>query len=259
MPYIEAQVLQTERLCQMYLQLKPTDRLLHVGMGWGTIPVYAGMNYNALVCGISNSPNQVERARSLIDDAGMRSRVKALLMDFRELPSLRLPTINRQPAHHITFTKILALDYPDQVGIKNLPLFLHIMSEMLVPGGLLLLQFTVTPFGAPTVAQRWWTRCFAGARIPSLASVSGSEYGASLEAYIAMLGVAGFEVVAADNISRDAATTLASWNDSLADNASSETDPVEAEYRVWELWTAWMSSAIERGVIAKYMVSARKR
>lgn len=69
------------------LDLKPNDRLLDIGCGWGTLVSFAHKNYKCDVLGITLSRNQTCFGNEMILKAGgdpRRARVE--YCDYRDLP-----------------------------------------------------------------------------------------------------------------------------------------------------------------------------
>jgi cyclopropane fatty-acyl-phospholipid synthase-like methyltransferase len=82
------------------LDLKPTDRLLDVGCGWGTLAAFAAKNYGCDVTGITLGKNQTKFGNDRIKANGVTlDKARILCMDYREIPG--------GPGH---YTKIVSLE-----------------------------------------------------------------------------------------------------------------------------------------------------
>jgi cyclopropane fatty-acyl-phospholipid synthase-like methyltransferase len=69
------------------LNLQPTDRLLDVGCGWGTLAAFAAMNYGCHVTGITLGKNQTKFGNQRIQDNGISTeKARILCMDYRDIP-----------------------------------------------------------------------------------------------------------------------------------------------------------------------------
>ena len=88
----EAQETKLELVCTK-LGLKPGERLLDVGCGWGSFAVHAAANHGVHVTGITLSPPQAERARARAEEAGVADRVDIRVQDWRELEGERFDAI----------------------------------------------------------------------------------------------------------------------------------------------------------------------
>ncbi len=64
-----------DMVCQK-LMLKPGDRLLDIGCGWGTLAMHAARHYGATSTGVTLSKNQTAFGNARIEAAGMGSRAR---------------------------------------------------------------------------------------------------------------------------------------------------------------------------------------
>jgi len=72
------------------LQLKPTDTLLDIGCGWGTLVTYAAKNFDCDATGVTLSKNQAEFGTKRIADNGVKAeKARILRKDFRDLDKNR--------------------------------------------------------------------------------------------------------------------------------------------------------------------------
>lgn len=82
------------------LDLQPTDHLLDIGCGWGTLAAFAHKNYGCEVTGVTLGKNQTKFGNQRIaDNGGDSSRARILCCDYREIPS--------EPK---TYSKIVSLE-----------------------------------------------------------------------------------------------------------------------------------------------------
>ena len=69
------------------LDLKPTDRLLDIGCGWGTLAAFAHRNYKCEVLGITLSHNQTAFGNErILKSGGDPRRARIEYCDYRNLP-----------------------------------------------------------------------------------------------------------------------------------------------------------------------------
>ncbi len=75
------------------LALQEGERVLDVGCGWGSFPLWAATKHGASVVGITLSPPQAEKARQRAEAAGVADRVEIRVMDYRDLRGERFDAI----------------------------------------------------------------------------------------------------------------------------------------------------------------------
>ena len=116
-----AQLAKLELICRK-LDLQPGQKLLDIGCGWGSMARYAAEHHGVSVVGITNSPDQVKRARK--ECSGLPVRIE--LMDYRDLEG--------------SYDNIVSIGMFEHVGVRNYPCFFRIVDHLLKDNGLFLLQ-----------------------------------------------------------------------------------------------------------------------
>jgi len=82
------------------LNLQPTDHLLDIGCGWGTLAAFAHKNYGCEVTGITLGKNQTKFGNErILSNGGDPDRARILCLDYRAIPG--------GPG---TYTKIVSLE-----------------------------------------------------------------------------------------------------------------------------------------------------
>jgi cyclopropane-fatty-acyl-phospholipid synthase len=107
------------------LALKEGDRVLDVGCGWGSFPLWAATKKGASVVGITLSPPQAEKARQRAEAAGVADRVEIRVMDYRDLAGER-------------FDAIASIGMVEHVGAAQIDVYARTLAGLLEPGGRLL-------------------------------------------------------------------------------------------------------------------------
>lgn len=107
------------------LRLRPGERLLDIGCGWGALVVRAAAEFGAYVLGVTLSERQCEEARRRISAASVADRARVELWDYRQLPAT-------------TFDKIVSIGMFEHVGRAKLPEYFETAHKLLKPGGLFL-------------------------------------------------------------------------------------------------------------------------
>lgn len=69
------------------LALKPSDKVLDIGCGWGTLTAFAAKNYGCDVTGVTLAREQTSFGNERIKKAGVsESQARILCMDYRDIP-----------------------------------------------------------------------------------------------------------------------------------------------------------------------------
>ncbi len=119
----EAQAAKLDLICRK-LQLKPGERLLDIGCGWGGLVSYAAEHYGVSALGVTLSERQLDLARARVQSAGLADRVELALQDYRDLSG--------------TFDKIVSVGMAEHVGGVNLAVYFQTAWNHLKPDGLML-------------------------------------------------------------------------------------------------------------------------
>jgi cyclopropane-fatty-acyl-phospholipid synthase len=197
------------------LELKPGDRVLDVGCGWGGFPLWAATKHGANVVGITLSPPQAERARQRAEEAGVADRVEIRVMDYRDIASTGEK-----------FDAIASIGMVEHVGSANIDVYAQTLASVLEPGGRLLnhgitrLRHTDAEAGA--FSERYV--------FPDAAPLHLSRNLLALER-------AGFIVHHVEDFGLDYAETLRHWYTNLDANLEQATRLAGPErIRVWRLY-----------------------
>jgi cyclopropane-fatty-acyl-phospholipid synthase len=126
----DAQRAKYDALCQK-LRLKPGDRVLEIGCGWGGFSIHAASNYGCHVTGVTISKAQYEEAVRRVRDAGLGERIDIRFQDYR--------TIEGQ------FDKIASIEMLEAVGDKYLETYFAKCDSLLAPHGMLAFQVITVP------------------------------------------------------------------------------------------------------------------
>ncbi len=121
----EAQVAKFEHICRK-LRLKPGERLLDIGCGWGGLIQHAAAHHGVVATGITISPAQAEVASERIAAAGLSDRCRVVLRDYRAITDME------------PFDKIASVGMAEHVGESQLAAYFEQAWRMTRPGGLFL-------------------------------------------------------------------------------------------------------------------------
>lgn len=108
------------------LALKPGDRLLEIGCGWGGLAEIAARDYGARVTGLTLSAEQKAYAETRLARAGLGDRVDIRLCDYRDARG--------------TYDAVASVEMVEAVGQEYWPAYLESIARLLKPGGRAVLQ-----------------------------------------------------------------------------------------------------------------------
>ena len=221
-----AQINKLDHICRK-LRLKPGERLLDIGCGWGGLVMHAAEKYGAIATGITLSQAQAVYAQKRIDAKGLGDRCKVEMMDFRDLP------VNAR------FDKISSVGVTEHVPEDQQPAYFARALQALEPAGLFLNHCEVSLRAARrthTLRERlgrWiWKRdqfidkyVFPDAKLVPLATVIKSAE------------MVGFEVRDVESLREHYTLTLRAWVRGLERRKTDAIKLVgERTYRVWKLY-----------------------
>jgi cyclopropane-fatty-acyl-phospholipid synthase len=120
-----AQAHKLDYLCRK-LRLRPGERLLDIGCGWGGLTIYACQQCGVEALGITLSQNQAKLANERIAQAGLQNRCRVEVRDYRDLNETS------------GFDKLVSVGMFEHVGESRLPLYFQQAWQLLRPGGVFL-------------------------------------------------------------------------------------------------------------------------
>ncbi|MWV14850.1 methyltransferase domain-containing protein [Pseudomonas sp. L-22-4S-12] len=234
-----AQTAKLQHLCRK-LRLKPGERLLDVGCGWGGLALFAAREYGVEVHGITLSRAQLQLARRRVTQAGLQRQVHLELLDYRDL------------AQDGRFDKVVSVGMFEHVGHANLPLYCRQLFGAVRPGGLVLNHGITARHvdgrqvgrGAGDFIGRY---VFPYGELPHLARLSAD------------LSAAGLEVVDVESLRLHYARTLQLWSDNLEAHLAQAAALVpEKALRIWRLYLAGCAHGFRRGWVNLHQVLASR-
>ena len=222
------------------LRLKPGEKFLDIGSGWGALVLRAAEKYGAIATGITLSKNQFDYSQKKIAQAGLADRCQVLLCDYRDLGG-----------DHV-YDKIASVGMFEHVGLKNLPLYFSAVHRLLKDDGLVLNHGITT-----TDVESRWMGMGAGDFIDRYVFPQGELPHISL-ATREMSG-AGLEVLDVESLRRHYARTCDAWSKNLEKNSEEALRIAgERRYRIWQIYLAGCAYGFTKGWMNLYQVLCSK-
>ena len=237
-----AQHWKLDKICRK-LGLAPGDRVIEIGTGWGGLAIHAARNYGCEVVTTTISKQQFEYASRAVTEAGIADRVTLLEEDYRELP--------RRFAG--SFDKLVSVEMIEAVGHSYLPRYFEVLSELLKPEGMALVQAILIPDQryeqyrrAVDFIQRY---VFPGGLLPSLARIQ--ECTATCT---------DLSLVDLEDLTPHYARTLAEWRRrfGIHEEEIAALGVSEPERRKWKFYFSYCEGGfLERTVAAAQLLFAK--
>ena len=140
------------------LNIKPDQKVLDIGSGWGTLAIKIAQKTNSIVTGITLSENQLEYSNNKAKELNLGNQVKFKLMDYRD--------VNEK------FDRIVSVGMFEHVGRKFYKSYFNSVSKLLNDKGVSLIH-TIGSSNPPRDPQPWITKyIFPGGYTPSLSEIA---------------------------------------------------------------------------------------
>ncbi len=213
------------------LRLRPGERLLDIGCGWGGLVIYAAQHYGVQAVGITLSRQQAELAKERIRQSGLSDRCRVEVRDYREMDELE------------GYDKLVSVGMFEHVGESKLSEYFARAWRLLHPGGVFLnhgiaSNATDPVQRAPSFSDRY---VFPdGELVPISATLHVAE-------------TCGFEVRDVESLREHYALTLRHWVRRLEqhhDDARRAAD--EVTYRIWRLFMSGSAYGFRIGRLNVY-------
>jgi cyclopropane-fatty-acyl-phospholipid synthase len=234
-----AQEAKLDHICRK-LALKPGERFLDIGCGWGGLVLHAAQRYGVHAVGITLSDEQHRYVNAQIEARGLAGQVEVRQMDYRDVPETG------------GYDKIASVGMFEHVGRGNLPLYFEKIHGLLKAGGLVLNHGITT--GEPEshglgsgIAEFIEDYVFPGGELVHASDVMRAA------------SASGLECLDCENLRPHYARTLWHWVTRLEAQAEEARRLIgEQKYRIWRIYMAGSAYAFEHGWMELWQVLAGK-
>ena len=220
------------------IDLRPGQRLLDIGCGWGALVLRAAEHFGARCVGITLSENQAALARERVERAGLQGQVEIRLQDYRDVQG--------------QFERITSVGMFEHVGLHHLADYFSRVNSLLADGGLAM-NHGITTANADNSA----TAHGGGDFINQYVFPHGEL--AHLGTVVRAMQEGGLEVRDVENLRRHYARTCTAWTDRFEANAEKiRTLTDEKRFRIWHLYLAGCAYAFAHDRISLYQIVCGK-
>ena len=227
----EAQYEKYDLVCRK-LDLKPGDRLLDLGCGWGGMVRHAAKHYGVKALGATLSREQAEWAQQKIAEEGLGDLAEVRFSDYRDVPETG-------------FDAVSSIGLTEHIGVRNYPAYFAFAESRLREGGRML-NHCITRSDNTSPAT-------AGAFIDRYVFPDGELTGSGT--IVSAMQDAGLEVRHTENLREHYALTLKAWCENLEANWDEALGEVTlGRAKVWGLYMAGSRLAFERDEIELHHV-----
>jgi cyclopropane-fatty-acyl-phospholipid synthase len=195
------------------LLVRPGDRVLDIGSGWGGLALYLAEFCRARVTGITLSSEQLEAARARAGEGGLARDVDFSLTDYRDVES--------------PFDRIVSVGMFEHVGVGFYDTFFRKCAELLAQDGVMVLH-SIGRSVSPSATNPWIRKyIFPGGYIPALSEV------------LPAIERAGLVVTDLEVLRLHYAQTLAAWRERFLAHRDDVKRIYDARFvRMWEFYLA---------------------
>ncbi len=193
------------------LDLKPGQRVLDIGCGWGGMAMYLAEVADVEVLGVTLSTEQQQLASARAKARGLQGRVRFELLDYRKAEG--------------PFDRIVSVGMFEHVGVTQHAEYFAQVKHLLAADGVALIH-TIGRMGGPGAVSPWFRKyIFPGAHVPAV-----SEFAAAAES--AKLWITDIEI-----LRRHYAETLLHWERRFQAERAHIEQLFDARFcRMWEFY-----------------------
>ena len=215
------------------LNLKPNQKVLDIGSGWGSLAIEIAKQSKCEVTGITLSENQLDYSKNKAKEENLENQVNFKLLDYRFLKE--------------KFDRVVSVGMFEHVGRKFYKTFFKQVSNLLKDDGLALIH-TIGSVNEPRDPQPWISKyIFPGGYTPSMSEVAGP------------IEKSGLIISDIEVLRMHYAHTLRSWKENCMKNKSKIVKMFDERFfRMWEFYLSSCEMAFKWGDQVVFQIQLTK-
>jgi len=216
------------------LLVRPRDRVLDIGSGWGGLGLYLAGTAGANVTGVTLSTEQLQVSNARAVERDLAGSAKFLLEDYRDIPG--------------PFDRIVSVGMFEHVGVDFYDTYFKRCAELLTDNGIMLLH-SIGRSEGPDVTNPWIAKyIFPGGYIPALSEVLPS------------IERAGLLVCDIEILRLHYAETLKAWRERFMARREEAIQLYDERFaRMWEFYLACSEMAFRKQNLMNFQIQLTKR
>jgi cyclopropane-fatty-acyl-phospholipid synthase len=216
------------------LLVKPGQRVLDIGSGWGGLGLYLCEIAGGHVTGVTLSDEQLRVARQRADEKKLSDRIAFRLQDYRDVEG--------------PFDRIISVGMFEHVGVDYYDRFFRRCAEILNDDGVMVLH-SIGRSEGPSATGPWVTKyIFPGGYIPALSEV------------LPAIERAGLLVDDIEILRLHYAETLKAWRERFLAHAEEAEQLYDTRFvRMWEFYLAASEMSFRKHAMMNFQIQLTKR
>jgi cyclopropane-fatty-acyl-phospholipid synthase len=216
------------------LLIRPGQRVLDIGCGWGGLSLYLAEHLRAKTTGITLSEEQFLRSTARAEEKQLSGLSSFLLQDYRDVQG--------------TFDRIVSVGMFEHVGVGYYDVFFRKAADLLADDGVMVLH-SIGRSEGPNITNPWIAKyIFPGGYIPALSEV------------LPAIERAGLLVTDIEILRLHYAETLKAWRERFLAHAQEVKRIYDERFlRMWEFYLAASEMAFREQNMMVFQIQLTKR
>jgi cyclopropane-fatty-acyl-phospholipid synthase len=229
----EAQLAKKRHLAAK-LDIRPGQRILDIGCGWGGLGLYLATHFDVEVTGVTLSDEQFAVANRRAQERGLDKKVKFLLQDYRKTNG--------------PFDRIVSVGMFEHVGVSHFGDYFRSVRDLLAPDGTMVLH-SIGRTGRPGYTSAWIQKyIFPGGYIPSVSEV------------IPVIEKTGLIVTDMEILRLHYAKTLRAWRERFDARREQVLTFFDERFcRLWEFYLVASEVTFRTGAMMNFQIQMSKK